>query len=146
MTPRTRLSTRWPDLEGLFEQASEDLQRRAAALSCQLALASCGIQSPGVDGVIQDFALGDVPTAGRLSDIERMRDVADDEYADLIDSDSDSEQDRAQHLFSKARAYSAVLFAAQSSREGMKEAIYEALISLPNPSLALNRLRELLSA
>lgn len=127
--------------------ASEEKRRSAVRVACELAVQNCPVDLPVVDESLRQLLSGYKLSFEQVSKLERLAAQLDEEYFNLHESQNEERElsPQALHLFSQARAVSALAFAGRDdSTESAIEAIYEAATAI-NDGQVLNAVFSVLS-
>ncbi|MCS5990681.1 hypothetical protein LNP02_12625 [Klebsiella variicola subsp. variicola] len=112
---------------------SEEKRRSAVRVACELAVQICPVDLHVVDESLRQLLSGYKLSIEQVSKLERLAAQLDEEYFNLHDSQNEERElnPQALHLFSQARAVSALAFAGRDdSIESATEAIYEAALAI----------------
>lgn len=126
---------------------SEEKRRSAVRVACELAVQNCPVDLPVVDESLRQLLSGYKLSFEQVSKLERLAAQLDEEYFYLHESQNEERElnPQALHLFSQARAVSALAFAGRDdSTESAIEAIYEAATAI-NDGQVLNAVFSVLS-
>lgn len=126
---------------------SEEKRRSAVRVACELAVQICPIDLPVVDESLKQLLSGYNLSIEQVTKLKELAAQLDEEYFDLHDSQNEEMElnPQALHLFSQARAVSALAFAGRDdSIESATEAIYEAASAIDD-ALVLNAVFSVLS-
>ena len=131
----SRLRLLSPELDELMRRVDVDprTQRRAAATACRLALASADVQDARAAAAMS-LLDSEVPIGHEVwSELEVVRDNLDKRYLELHNSSDKN----ALILFSQARAIASICYVLSGERDLWSEAIYEAAMTMDDPSVVI---------
>lgn len=120
-----------------------DWLRLASVRACEIALSKSGLDEPTVAAALDLLRSGSgvVAAAG----IQTIAHELDERYFDLNELDDAASRSAALDAFSRARAASAVAFAAKGDAQSILECIYEAAMTFDDPHAFIDMLSTRLS-